>query len=199
MRTQMRSKVFRTCVSVVSLVLAASLGAQEGKPDEDRVNAILELIDERVLVEMDASFSDTGDYPRSIQLLRMRSRIMPHNEGIATDLIWMLGNINYNGEAVSEAIRYMNENPQSPDRAYPLAQLYSEMHLYAKVPAILEEDILRDPPPHPLTYRMIGHSYRIMGFHKDALRVWEQCLKNYPDMDIIKSLRDRAAAQVQGG
>ena len=192
----MSSRVVRTVLSVVSLALAASLGAQEGNPDEDRVNTILGLIDDRAMVEMDASFNDTGDYPKSIQLLRIRSRVMPHDEEIITDLIWMLGNVDYMGEAVSEGIRYMNENPQSSDRAFPLAQLYFNMNLFAKVPAILEEDILRDPPPHPLTFRMIGHSYRKMGFHKDALRVWEEYLKHYPDDDIIRSHRDRAAALV---
>ena len=172
--------------------------AQEGEPHERRVAQIMRYVESRADDETVGWYQDDGDYPRAIQNLRFRWRLRPWDEEISTDLIWMLGNIEYEGERLAVAMRYRKENPDNPDRGLPEAQVYFEFRMYFKIPSILEEDILRDPPPHGNTFRMIGHSYSRLGFHEDALRVWNQYLKHDQDDPIFLMLRDREI-QALGG
>ncbi len=165
--------------------------AQEGGPNEGRVAEIMLHVEARAADETDAWFNDEGDYPRAIQNLRFRSRLRPWDEEIGTNLIWMLGNVRYIGEMLAVAIRFRKENPDNPDRGLPEAQVYWEYRMFFKIPPILEEDILRDPPPHGNTFSMIGNAYARLGFHEDALRVWNQYLKHDPDDPRFKMLRDR--------
>ena len=165
--------------------------AQDGEPDERRIGQIMQFVEDRAAMETDAWYHEEGDYPRAIQVLRFRSRLRPHDEVIDTDLIWMLGNIKYEGERLAVATRFRLENPDNPDRGLPEAQVLWEYRMYFKIPPILEADIMRDPPPHGNTFRMIGHAYSRLGFHVDALRVWNQYLKHDPDDPRFQMLRDR--------
>ena len=167
---------------------------QEGKPDERRVAEIMAYVESRAANETNTWYQDVGDYPLAIQNLRFRLRLRPWDEEIGTNLIWMLGNIEYEGERLAVAMRYRKENPDNPDRGLAEAQVYFEYRMYFKVPPILEDDIMRDPPPHGNTFRMIGHSYSRLGFHEDALRVWNQYLEHDPDDPIFQMLRDREIA-----
>ena len=103
----------------------------------------------------------------------------------------MLGNVKYEGERLAVAKRFRLENPDNPDRGLPEAQVYWGYRMYFKIPPILEDDIMRDPPPHGNTFSMIGNAYSRLGFHEDALRVWNQYLKHDPDDPRFQMLRDR--------
>ncbi|MCH8979527.1 MAG: hypothetical protein IH945_09850 [Armatimonadetes bacterium] len=186
-RTTLRSLLTIALIGVAVMPVVA----QEGEPDEDRIKEIMWYVEARAEAETVSWYRDDGDYPRAIQNLRYRWRLRPWDEEISTDLIWMLGNIKYEGERLAVAMRFRKENPDNPDRGLPEAQVYWEHKMYFKIPPILEEDILRDPRPHGNTFRMIGHSYSRLGFHEDALRVWNQYLKHDPDDPRFQMLRDR--------
>ena len=201
-RDKVNYKMARTTLRSVlasALIAAAAMPvvAQEGEPDEDRVKDIMWHVEDRAGAETEAWYND-GDYPRAIQNLRIRSRLRPWDDNITTDLIWMLGNVKYEGERLAVAMRFRKENPDNPDRGLPEAQVYFPKRIYFKIPPLLEDDIMSDPPPHGNTFRMIGHSYSRLGFHEDALRVWNQYLKHFPDDPRFQMLRDREIAALSG-
>ena len=193
-RTTLRNLLMSALMGAAAMPVVA----QEGEPDEDRVAQIMQYVEVRASDETFSSYQNDGDYPRAVQNLRFRWRLRPWDEEISTDLIWMLGNIKYEGERLAVAMRFRKENPDNPDRGLPEAQVYFEYRMYFKIPPILEDDILRDPPPHGNTFRMIGHSYSRLGFHKDALRVWNQYLEHDPDDPIFQMLRDRELLALGG-
>ncbi|HXH60904.1 MAG TPA: hypothetical protein VNI20_06050 [Fimbriimonadaceae bacterium] len=165
--------------------------------DSDRVAEIMGYVEQRAFVETKAPF-DVGDYPKTIQIQRMRFVLNPQNEELATNLIWMLGNVEYHTEELATAIKFRLQNPQNPDRGLPEAFIYQTLKAYARIPGIIEPDIERTPAPHGNTFRVLGHAYEKLGFYKDALRVWELAVRAHPEDDVFVMLRDRTRKKLGG-
>jgi hypothetical protein len=187
----------RTAVLLVFATTVVGAVAQDGKVDERRVAEILSHVEERAAVETDAAY-ETGDYPRVIQTQRMRYELRPGDGELATDLIWMYGNVDDDTNALRYAIKFRLDNPDDPDRGYPEAELYTRWRTWVKVPRILEQDILRTPPPHRNVYTMLSAAYDRMGFHADVVRVLDVALRNYPDDLVFQRNRSRALEKIGG-
>ncbi len=181
----------RLFVSALVIAIVVSAGAQ----DQRRVEEIMSHVETRASNEADATFA-FGDYPKVVQSQKMRYGLRPWDGDLATDLIWMLGNIENDGEALFYAMKFRELNPDSPDRGYAEAQLYIEWKMYSRVPAMLEPDIALIPPPHRNSYTLLSAAYMRMGLFADVVRVLEVALKHYPDEAVFKLNRDRAAARI---
>lgn len=179
--------------ALAGIVMVA--GAQD--VDESRVQEILYHVESRAREESNTMF-DQGNYPKAIQSQRMRYELRTWDEELATDLIWMYGNIRDSGSALAYAIRFRETNPKSPDRGYPEAQLYNEWRMFARVPRVLEPDILMQPPPHRNTFTLLSAAYMRMGFYQDVVRVLDIALKAYPEEPAFLRNRSRALELISG-
>ncbi len=181
----------RLVASTIVIAIVVSAGAQ----DQGRVDEIMSHAETRAANEADAVFA-LGDYPKIVQNQKVRYGIRPWDGDLATDLIWMLGNIENDGEALFYARKFRELNPDSPDRGYAEAQLYIEWKMYSRVPAMLEPDIALVPPPHRNSYTLLSAAYMRMGLYSDVIRVLDVALRHYPDEAVFKLNRDRAAARI---
>ena len=183
----------RGVVLLLTLVLGLTVRAQ----DQERVDKILFYVNKRTTTEADASF-DQGDYPRVIQLLKMEYEVRPWDGELATNLIWMLGNIEDDGAALAYAIRYRQDNPNDPDHGLPEATLYWGWRAFARIPAILEPDIDKDWDMHRNVFVLLSNAYDRMGFHKDVVRVLDIALKHYPGDEVFQRNRQKSLGLIGG-
>jgi hypothetical protein len=165
--------------------------------DKSRVDEILFHAEQRADHESNASYED-GDYPRSIQLLKMRYEIRPWDGELATDLIWMLGNIEDYGGALLFSKRYKLDNPKDPDHGLPEATLYWTWRCFEKIPSVLEEDIKKDWTMHRNVFVILAGAYDRMGFYKDAARVLDVALKHFPGDEVFLRNKKKAESFLKG-
>ena len=171
--------------------------AQDQEVDQRRVEEIMVYVDARADAETDGFFG-LGDYPKAIQLQRIRYECRPWDGGLASDLVWMLGNVEYDAERLAVAIRFKNENPEDPDRGLFEAQAYWEWKMYARIPAVLEEDILQTPAPHRNVFSLLSNAYSRLGYDKDVVRVLDVALRAYPNDGAFVRNRARAIQRMGG-
>jgi hypothetical protein len=182
---------------LVAVALGAVVVSAAAQVDERRVDEILRHVEERANQETEAVY-ELGDYPKVIQMQRMRAVLRPWDEDLSTDLIWMLGNIENDGEALVVAKQFRLANPMNPNRGYAEAQLYNEWRMFARIPRVLEPDITKEPPPHRNSYTLLSAAYTRLGFHADVVRVLDIALRHYPDDAVFRRNRDRAAERLGG-
>ena len=132
----------------------------------------------RFVVQMDRWFED-GDYTRCIQLLRVMHEIDPHDYTTATDLGWMLGNIEEHDQELAVYKAYRLAYPEDPEAAYPEGELYFRQKKFDKVPPIIASTIAKKP--HPNSYRILAHSYERLGRLLEAKEVWVKLIADYPN------------------
>ena len=183
--------------AVLSIATAIPVEAQTEKVDERRVEEILHHAETRASSESNASF-DYGDFPRAVQLQKFRYELRPWDGGLATDLIWMLGNVGDDGTALSYAIRYRRESVDDPDHSLPLAQLYWNWRMFSRIPELLEDDIKKDWPMHRNVFVILSNAYARMGYHKDVVRVLDVALKHFPGDEVFIRNRERSLARIDG-
>lgn len=162
----------------------AAMGMAEGNRTAARMLVIENAIHNRFVDQSDQWFED-GDFPRIIQLLWIEYEARPNDYEIATDLGYMLQNVEQYDRALAVYVRYRTENPKDPDAPWPEANFYFSKKAYAKVPPLLERSIGRKP--HPNSYRTLAHSYDRMGLFADAKRIWETYLKRFPADETAKA------------
>ena len=184
-------------LSIAGLSLAAVFAPAQAGGETDRIDIILSYVEERAAGESDAAYK-RGDFPRATQNLRFRNRVMPEYELVATDLIWMLLNIQYYDEMLAACQRFRVENPTNPDAGLPEAQFYWQKRAFARIPPILEPMLTVGKTPHPNTFRVLAHAYTRLGFHADSVRIWELYLKDAPDDAAAKRNLSRAKDKVRG-
>ncbi len=187
----------RLAVFLVLLIAVPALGQQE-KVDERRVEEILQYVELRSRAECDVAFEALGDYPRAIQLQKMRSEIRPWDGELATDLIWMLGNVDDEGGAIAYAIRYRMANPDDPDHGLAEAQVYWEYRMFSRIPRVLEDDIKKDWPMHRNVFVLLSNAYARMGFHKDVVRVLDIALQRFPGDEVFLRNKQRSEGLLKG-
>lgn len=163
-------------------------------PDARRMDRIWAACGSRMARQCDAWFED-GDYPKSVQLLRIRREMFPNDYEIATDLGWLLESMERWDEALAVYSRYRLQNPKDPDRAFPEANLFFQKRQYEKVPPLLEPTIAERP--HGNSYRLLAHSYERLGRLSDCIRVWEQYLKVNPNDGPAKANLERVRKKAQ--
>lgn len=166
-------------ISVIALAAISPAFATKKSSQEARQSAIENSILNRISIQNDFWFND-GDFPRVIQLHRFTYEYVPADYEIATNLGWMLGNIQEYGEELSIYSKFRKDNyPKDPDASFPEANFYYFRKAYAKVPTILEDSITRNP--HPNSFRILAHAYDRMGMMKDCVRVWTAFVREFPE------------------
>jgi tetratricopeptide (TPR) repeat protein len=168
----------RLAVVVLALTLAVAGAAQD--PREERIWAVAEAAIKR---QYDHWFK-IGDYPRAIQLLRARYELKPSDYEGATDLGWMLENVEAFDEALAVYVRFRIENPNDPDAPFPQANFFFRRRAFARVPGLIEPTL--DKNPHPNSYRILAHSFERMGLLRDSERIWSLYLARNPNDDAAK-------------
>jgi len=148
------------------------------KRQDARVDAIWSRVENQITAQGDVWFK-AGDYPAIINSERFLSSEDPADYDYATNLGWMLENIEQYDEALAVYVRYRKDNPKAPDAAFPEANFYFMRKAYARVPALLLSTM--DSHPHPNSYRLLAHSYEKLGLYPDAIKVWKSLLAAHPD------------------
>lgn len=165
------------------------------KQESTRLRAIWQAAHERLEIQNDYWF-DAGDFPRTIQTLRMMQSLYPNDYESVTNLGWLLESTEQWDEALAVYIRYGKENPEDPDGPYPEANFYFMKKAYAKVPPLLEPSLTKKP--HPNSYRILAHSYERLGLLKDSARVWNFYIALAPNDGAAKANLARVERKMKG-
>ncbi|HJP84094.1 MAG TPA: hypothetical protein VJ835_11385 [Fimbriimonadaceae bacterium] len=163
-----------------------------------RVDAIWNHAVDRINGQTDIWFDD-GDFPRVINLCRIMYALYPSDFEIATNLGWMLENIEKYDEALAVYVKFRTENPKDPDAAWPEANFYYMRRAFQKIPAILEPSIKMTVKPHANNYRTLAHAYERMNQLQDSKRVWQAMLLVYPKDLPAKNNLERVEKKLRGG
>jgi tetratricopeptide (TPR) repeat protein len=174
---------------VAGIALAATTTALA-----DNEAAIWGVALDRVNRQLDYWFED-GDFPATVQLLRLQAEIQPQDYEVATNLGWMLENIERYDEALAVYVRFRRANPKAPDSPFPEANFYFRRRAYAKVIPLLEPSL--DLRPHANSFRLLAHSYERMDLLTDSERVWKRYIGLAPDDDPAKRNLERVQAKMK--
>lgn len=155
-----------------------------------RLQKIWQSAEKRMTAQSNLWFKD-GDYPKVIQLLKVRVEVFPTDYNTVTDLGYMLESTQKPDEALALYVRFRQANPSNPDAAFPEANFYFARKLYAKVPPLLEPSLTKRPQPN--AYRILAHSYERLGLLSDSKRVWEAYIKTAPEDGAAKANLRRVA------
>jgi hypothetical protein len=185
--------VRKLALAVATLALVPPVRAQ----DRDRVSEILMHAETRASNEADSAFQ-LGDYPTIIQNQKIRFELAPWDFDLATNLVWMLGNDDNDGESLAYAKKFRLLNSSNPDKGFAEAELYTRWKMYARIPAVLEPDIKMVPPPHRNSFTLLSQAYIRMKLWEDAVRVLDVAIKHYPDEAIFVRNRARALEAIGG-
>lgn len=174
-----------------ALVLATTTGFAN---QSSRMDAIWRSMVGQIERQADEWF-EKGEFPKSTQTLRLQFEFEPHDYEVATNLGWMLENVELWDEALAVYIRFRKMNPQDPNAAYPEANFYFRRKAYAKVPQLLEPTLPRNP--HANSFRTLAHSYEKMQMYADSKRTWEALLKRDPGDEAAKNNLRRVQSKIQ--
>lgn len=192
----MRWGILIACLATMSLATVSLAKAQVNAAKQAaRVAEIWSFAEQRASRQTDTWFRG-GDYPRSIQLLRLRAELNPSDYEINGDLGWMLSNVRAFDEALAVYVRFRQRNPQNPDAPYLEANFYFQRKAYAKVPPLLEPTLPRNP--HPNSYRLLAHSYERLGLLADSQRTWRRYLDRVPSDEAAKNNLRRVEGKIRG-
>ena len=183
-------------IALMGLLLVCGSAWAGAMSDAKRLNSIWDAVHDRLTRQSDAWFKQ-GDYPRVVQLLRFDYSLNPSDYDTATNLGWMLENIEQWDAALAVYIQLRTSNPNVPDDAWPEANYYYMKKAYAKVPPILEPTIKNHP--HPNTFRTLAHAYEKMNMLADSKRIWQQYLTKNPNDGPAKANLDRVTKKLAGG
>lgn len=189
------------------LILFILPGAAFGQ-SRARLDAIWNAADARIAHQVDVWFDD-GEFPAVIQLIRVQTHLHPSSYDLATDLGWMLENVERYPEAEAEYKRYLKANPQDKDAALPLATFYAQaarfrravypgatpQALYAKIPPLLEPALPRRP--HPNLWRVLAQAYERLGRLEDARRVLRRYIALHPQDATAKNNLARVERKIK--
>lgn len=172
-------------------------GISQTPPDQRRVDMIWNHAVDRLNRQTDTWFDD-GDFPRVINICRVMYALYPEDFEMATNLGWMLENIELWDQALAVYIQYRTENPNDPDAPYPEANFYFRRKVFPKVPPLLEPSLKMATKPHPNSFRVLAHAYEKMDLLADSQRIWKSMLTAYPDDRPAKSNLARVEKKLRG-
>ncbi len=176
-------------VAAIALLAFAAVGDPQQAPLSENEKEIWGAFDYRASRQADEWFN-TGEFAKATRTLELRTVIDPTDYEIATNLIWMYGNMEMKELALHWAIHYRLSNPASADAYFPEAELYFRERMYGKVVPLLEES-LRHGTPHPNSYRLLANSWARLGFARQSVRVWDIYLELMPDDVAAQRNRER--------
>lgn len=189
-------------MSKLAAFLAILAGASlshgiEPKVDPARMQVIWGAFHDRLHVQNDVWFDD-GEFPRVIQLLRVICAMEPSDYEQATNLGWMLENVERWRDALAVYVAFRKNNPKSSEAYYPEAKFYFDQKLYSKVPPLLEPTIAMSTKPHANTYRLLALAYEKLGLLSNAKRVWATLIARDPNDGAAKVNLGRIDRKMKG-
>ena len=146
----------------------------------DRLTQIWNAVEDRMTDQVDTWFEE-GDFPKSIQLLRFQNEMSPADYDIATNLGWMLENVEDYPGATAVYEKFRKFNVSDPDASMPLAEMYYRKRNFAQTITILEPVIGKKKGMHPNNYRMLATSYERTKKYKESIRTWKTYINIAPN------------------
>jgi len=138
-----------------------------------------------------------GLYEECVVLLRVLRGMDPADADVASNLIFMLRNVERKDEAFAEAQRFFKQNPNSIAAAGELARFHFEKKQWQSVVTVLEPSIARSSDIAGFT--MLGRAYEELDRPKDALRIWTIRIKKQPEDPVARRNVDRLTRKLAGG
>lgn len=181
----------RILLLVGGLTLSAvALGqAIPSLPNIGRVNEIWRIADNRMSRQADYWF-EHGDLPRAAQLVGFRAAVYPNDYERVTDYGFLLKSLDRRNEELAVYIQFRQSNlDKDPDAAWPEANFYYEMKMYAKVSPLLEPTLTRNP--HPNSFRLLARAYEKAGSLQNALRIYQALVVSHPEDGAAKANVER--------
>lgn len=163
--------------------------------ESPRLNAVWQTAYNRMTRQNDAWFKN-GDYPTIVESLRYMNQVWPDDYETATNLGWMLGNIERPSEELATYVTFRTLNPGDLDGALPEADFYFRARAFAKIPPLLERVVGKKA--HPNVYRLLAHSYERMNLLSDSKRVWDVYLGLMPTDGAAIANRNRVMKKISG-
>lgn len=177
---------------ILAGAVACSVMAQKTSP---RMTAMWVAAHNR-MEDMNDQWFKIGDYPRIVESLRYMNRMWQDDYETATNLGWMLGNVERYDEELATYVTYRSENPQDRDRSLPEADFYFRYHVWSKIPPLLEPDVARNP--HPNVFRLLAHAYERLNLLQDSRRVWNRYIALMPTDGAAKRNLERVEKKIRG-
>lgn len=172
-------KIFTAAILALSCAIA---GAQ------DRLNEIWTHAQNRVVEEVDAAFED-GEFPKVISVLKVNYADNPRDYDNATNLGWMLENVEEYDQAEAFYKQFIVDNNNHVEAIYTLGNFYSMRRRYDDAIKTLEPTIQN--AVHANSFRVLAKAYERVKKYSDAIRIWELQLKKWPDDGPAKANIDR--------
>ncbi|MEZ0325969.1 MAG: hypothetical protein ACAH95_08675 [Fimbriimonas sp.] len=170
--------------AVLAAILTLASGFA-GAQDPKRVAAIWDAANERISKQVDIWFED-GEFPMTIQLLRVQVDLYPDDYDVATNLGWMLENIEEWELAREAYASYRKANPREVDAALPEAEFMFRRKKYEEVLRLLGKV---NDKAHPNAFRILAHSYERLNRLSESQKVWKRYISLAPkDLTAVKNL-----------
>lgn len=188
----------RNLVAVLLLLFVG--GIAQNEPGPDRVGRMYDAYEAQLRTRMDQHFHD-GEYEACIGILRVLAMQHPGNSDIMNDLVYMIGNVGRDNEALATAVQYRRQHLHDPYAAQIEANIYINptVKLYERIPAVLEPVV--GESRFLQTFVALGRAYEEMGLLKEAIRVHRLRLERFPNDQSSNVVRNKIAqleARIKG-
>lgn len=160
-----------------------------------RQGEIWDAADDQLINYIDYWFKE-GDFPRCIQVLRLRYDMFPNDYEAMSDLGWLLESTEQSAEALALYVRYRQMNPSKDDAAYAEAEFYFRKKAWARIPPLIEPEMTKKLPAN--MYRMLAHSYERLGRLRDSVRIWDMYIALVPGDQAARNNRGRVVRKLEG-
>ncbi|MFY9233918.1 MAG: hypothetical protein WAO58_05580 [Fimbriimonadaceae bacterium] len=187
----------RAIALLLAVAMAGSAAPRWEQAPSPRMRVIWEAFNERLVMQNDIWFED-GEFPRVVQLLRVLYAMTPNSYEQATNLGWMLENIERWNEALAVYVGFRKQNAFHPEAYFPEADFYFKRKMYTRVPPLLEPTLKMPIKPHANSYRLLALSYERTGLLGDAQRVWNLLIKRDPADGAAKMNLSRVEKKLRG-
>ncbi len=169
--------------------------AKVPKSSSSREAEIWGAFNDRLTTQIDVWFKD-GEFLKAIQIIGAQYELDPKDYEVATNLAWMLENVEEWDKGLAVYKRYAKDNADSPDAFQPLAESYFLKRKFTEAIAVLSPIVGKVPKLHPNMYRMLGTSYERVKKYKEAIPIWEMYIKLAPNDGQAKVNLERVKSKL---
>ncbi|MCS7264231.1 MAG: hypothetical protein NZ805_05300 [Armatimonadetes bacterium] len=131
-----------------------------------------------------------GFHFQLIRILKASTELDPQFGEAYENAAWLLISYDRRDEALQLLHRYLQNNPNRYEPYYELGWFYYHWQKQPEKAIPWLEKAVRFPHP-PIIEHTLAHAYERSGRLKDALTIWENKLKRYPNDPIAKRHSER--------
>lgn len=148
-----------------------------------------------ILWLMSDRYWHVGDYENVIRMHRASVTLDPHFVEAYSVAGWILDSMDRTEEAIALLKEGWKHNQHTYQLAFDLSYIYSRHKNYKEAVKWLERAVQR---PGPFWVRhALAHAYEKLGRWKDALKVWEQRLKEEPNNPVVRRNYERVRKKLE--